>query len=144
MDSAGSIRFVNSIDLDHVFAGAGRRAKRERPFDDSSRRLDALDFVELLQSTLHLSGLRGLGSKALDEAHLLGEHRLLSFVFGLAATGFLGARALIEVVIARVGADLATVDFDDLLDHAVHHVAVVTGHQYGAGIAAEEALEPED
>ena len=42
------------------------------------------------------------------------------------------ALALVEVVVARVGDQLAAVDLDDLRDHAVQELAVVRGHHQRA------------
>jgi hypothetical protein len=88
--------------------------------------------------------LGGLGAEAIDEAHLLGQHRLLALVLGLAPGGLERAGLLVEVVVAAVGAHLASIDLDDLGDHAVLHVAIVAGHEDRAGIGAQEGLEPED
>ena len=53
------------------------------------------------------------------------------------------ALLLVEVVVARVGGELAAVDLDDLGDDAVHELAIVRGHQQRALVALEELLEPD-
>ena len=82
--------------------------------------------------------------EAIDEALFLGEHGLLPregrLLIGLAD----GALALVEIVIAGVGDDLAGIDLGDLRDDAVHELAVVRGHQQRAGIGLEELLQPDD
>ena len=82
--------------------------------------------------------------EAIDEALLLREHRLLPRVGGLAVGLADGALALVEVVVAGVGGDLAAVDLGDARDEAVHELAVVRGHQQRAGQRLEELLEPDD
>ena len=82
--------------------------------------------------------------KTLDEPLLLGQHRLLARVGGLAVRFADRALALVEIVVARVGRDLAAVDLGDLGDDAVHEVAVVRRHQQRAGPRLEELLEPDD
>src|SRR5207253_8467921 len=87
--------------LHHVLARARRLAELEALLDEAARRLDALDLVELLDPALHLRRLRRLRAEALDEAHLLGEHRLLPLVLRLSPRRLDGARLLVEVVVAR-------------------------------------------
>ena len=106
--------------------------------------LDLLDLLERLHAALDLPGLGGVGREAVDEPLLLGEHRLLPRVRGLAVGLADGALALVEVVVARVHRDLAAVDLGDLRDDAVHEVAVVAGHQQRRGLRLEERLEPDD
>src|SRR6185436_4966609 len=104
------------LDLDDVVAAARRRAELEAALDQAARRRDLLDLVELLDARLHLRGLGRLRLEALDEAALLGQHGLLARKLGLAALRLLGARPLVEVVVAGVRTDLAAVDLDDLRD----------------------------
>jgi hypothetical protein len=54
------------------------------------------------------------------------------------------ALALVEVVVARVGDQVAAVDLDDLADHAVQELAVVRGHHERALERAQPLLEPQD
>ena len=82
--------------------------------------------------------------EALDEALLLGEHRLLARVRGLAVRLADGALALVEVIVAGVGRDLPAVDLGDLRHDAVHELAVVRRHQQRAVERLQEALEPDD
>ena len=108
------------------------------------RQLDLLDLLERLDAALHLRGLGGVRRKAVDEPLLLREHRLLPRVRRLAVRLADGALALVEVVVARIGRDLAAVDLRDLRDDAVHELAVVRGHQQAAGARFQELLEPDD
>ena len=129
---------------DDVVARA-RRLPEVEPHDLApAGQLDLLDLLELLHAALHLRGLRGVGREALDEALLLGEHRLLPRVGGLALRLAQAPLALVEVVVPGPGEDLAAVDLDDPVDDAVHEVAVVARHQERAGVVVEEPLEPED
>ena len=82
--------------------------------------------------------------EAIDEALLLGEHRLLPRIRGFAIGLAHRALALVEIVVAGVDGDLAAVDLADLRDDAVHELAIVRGHQQRAGVRLEEALEPDD
>ena len=80
----------------------------------------------------------------LDEALLLGEHRLLPRV-GCLAVGFADrALALVEIVVARVARDFAAVDLGNPGDDAVHEVAIVRRHEQRPGPRLEERLEPDD
>ena len=64
------------------------------------RQLDLLDLVERLDAALHLRRLGGVRGEPLDEALLLGEHRLLPRVGRLAVGLANGALALVEIVVA--------------------------------------------
>ena len=87
--------------------------------------------------------MRGARLEPLDELDLLGEHRLLALELRLLL--LLGERALllVEFVVARIGGERAAVDLDDLVDDAVHELAVVRGHQQRALVAFEELLQPD-
>ena len=108
------------------------------------RRLDLLDLLELLHARLHLRGVARARLEPLDEGLLLGEHRLLARVLRLLLRGGDLALLLVEVVVARVGRELAAVDLDDLGDEAVHELAIVRRHDQRALEVAQEALEPDD
>ncbi len=136
--------FRHVVDLDHVVAGALRLGKIEALLDDAAGRLQPLDLVQLLDAALHLRRLGRLRAKALDEAHLFLQHRLLTRVGGLALLGIDGAGALVKIVIAGVAAHLPAVDLDDLFHDAIHHVAIVAGHHHRSGIVAQELLQPQD
>ena len=81
--------------------------------------------------------------EALDELHLLGQHRLLTLELRLAL--LLGERPLnlVEVEVARIGDQRAAVDLDDLADDAVHELAIVAGHQQRPLVVLEEGLQPD-
>src|SRR5262245_40952978 len=72
--------------------------------------LDLLDLLQRLDSALDLRGLGRMSSKALDKPLLLGEHGLLSRISGLAVGLADRAFAFVEVVVAGVRRDFATVD----------------------------------
>jgi hypothetical protein len=108
------------------------------------RQLDFFDLLECLDAALHLRGLCRVRREALDEPLFLGEHRLLPRVRRLAVRVADRALALVEVVVARIGRDLAAVDFRNFRDEAVHELTVVGGHEQRAGLRCQEALEPDD
>jgi hypothetical protein len=85
----------------------------------------------------------GARLEALDEVDFLGEHRLLTFELGLLLLFAERALLLVELVVARIGRQLTAVDFHDLVDDAVHELAVMRGHQQGALITFQELLEPD-
>jgi hypothetical protein len=85
----------------------------------------------------------GARLEALDELHLLGQHRLLALELRLAL--LLGERALdlVEIEVARIGDERAAIDLDDLADDAVHELAIVAGHQQRPLVVLEEGLQPD-
>jgi hypothetical protein len=85
-----------------------------------------------------------MSGEPLDEALLLRQHRLLPRVGGFAVGLANGALAFVEIVVAGVDRDLATVDLGDLTDHTVHELAVVRRHQQRTGARLEETFEPDD
>ena len=135
---------MHVLDHRHLVARARRRAELE--LDDVAllRQLDLLDLVQRLDAALHLRRLGGVRLEALDEALLLGEHRLLPRERGLLVVLADGALALVEIVIAGVDDDLAAIDLRDLGHDAVHEFAVVRRHQQRAGVRLEEVLQPDD
>ena len=84
------------------------------------------------------------GLEAGDEGLFLREHGLLPGELRLLLGREHGALALVEVVVAREGGELAAVDLDDLVHQAVHELPVVGGHHHRALEALEKALQPED
>ena len=104
---------LHALERRDLLARARRPAEVELHDLALLRQLDLLDLVERLDAALHLRGLGGVRREALDEALLLGEHRLLARVGGLAVGLAQRALALVEVVVARVGGDLAAVDLGD-------------------------------
>src|SRR5262249_58210315 len=125
-----------------ALAAARRQRKLERARLPAPRRLGPLDLVELLHAALHLRGMRGPRLEPLDEADLLGEHRLLALELRLLLRLAERALLLVELVVARVGRERAAIDLDHLADDAVHELAVVRGHHERALIAFEELLQP--
>ncbi|MNQ40609.1 hypothetical protein D3C85_542680 [compost metagenome] len=70
-------------------------------------------------------------------AHLLFHHALRQFQLR-------GALAFKGRIVARIALELALVDVDDDVDHAVQEVAVVRDDDQRAGIALEPILQPDD
>ena len=132
------------LDHGHLVARARRDAEFELHHLALLRQLDLFDLVQRLDAALHLRRLGRVRPEAVDEALLLGQHGLLPregrLLIGLAD----GALALVEIVVAGVGDDLAGIDLGDLRDDAVHELAIVRGHQQRAGIGLEELLQPDD
>ena len=102
----------------------------------------ALDLLQLLHAILHLLGLRGLIAELLDERLHMGD--LLGLLGGLGAQALqaLLADAQVVRVVALVKVHLAVVHLGHAVHHVVHERAVVAHHHHGAGVAAQEALEP--
>ncbi len=144
IDDALAVSLVEILHHRHLVARARRNAEFEFDHLAALRQLDLFDFVERFDAALHLRGFGGVGAEAVDEALLLGEHGLLARESGLLIGLADGALALVEIVIAGVGDDLAGVDFGDLRNDAVHEFAIVRGHQERAGIRLEELLQPDD
>ena len=134
---------MHVLERGDVLAGARRRLELEVHRLPALGRLDAVDLLQLLDPALHLRGMRGARLEALDEADLLGQHRLLALELGLLL--LLGDRALllVEFVVAGIGGQRAAIDLDDLVDDAVHELAVVRGHQQRAVKALQEVLQPD-
>ena len=107
--------------------------------DDRQRLLDLLDAPLAL---LGLLGLGGLVTEAVDEGlqvrDLLQRFRTLRLD---ALQALLACHQVLRVV-ALVQVHFPVVDFRHAVDHVVHEGAVVRDHDDGAGVAAQEALEP--
>ena len=132
------------LEADHVLAGARRRLELEHHRLAALGRLDAIDLRQLLDAALHLRGVRGARLEALDEADLLGQHRLLTVELGLLLLLVQRPLLLVERMVARVRGERAAVDLHDLGDDAVHELAVVRGHQQNPLIASEKVFEPDE
>ena len=107
VDHARAIALVQVLDHRHLIAGARRNAELELDHLPLFGQLDLVDLVQRLDAALHLRGFGGMRLEALDEALLLGQHRLLPGERGLLVGLADGALALVEIVVARVGDDLA-------------------------------------
>src|SRR5262249_16741470 len=135
-------RFLDAFQAGDVLARARRPGEVELDRAATARRLDLLDLVELLDARLYLRRLRRLCLEALDEAHLLAQHRLLALVLRrLLALGE-GALLLVEIVVAGIGGELAAVDLDHLGDDSVRELAVVRRHHERALVARKPTFEP--
>ena len=137
-------RLRHAFDQRDLISRSRRRAEVE--LDDAAllRQLDLLDLLERLHTTLHLGRLRRVRRKTLDEALLLGEHRLLPRVGGLSIRLADRALPLVEIVVARIARDLAAVDLRDLRRDPVHELAVVRREKKRAGQRPQEIFEPDD
>src|SRR5689334_17662500 len=104
--------------------------------------LSDLDSLDLLEATLRLPGLGGLGAKSLDPRALLGDDRLRS--------RNLGGLALVDGRLfdheraesAGVGGDRFVVDIEDAGRDVVEKPFVVRNHDGASAIAVHELLEP--
>ena len=92
VDDARSVRLAHALEHGHLVAGARRLPEVELHDLPLLRQLDPLDLLQRLHAALHLRRLGGVGREALDEALLLGQHRLLARV-GRLAVGLADARA---------------------------------------------------
>ena len=93
------------------------------------RQYDFFNLIQSLDPALHLRGLGGMRFETIDKALLLGQHRLLPRE-GRLLIGFAdGAFTLIEIVVSRIADNLASVDFSDLRNQAIHEFAIVRCHQ---------------
>ncbi len=144
IDDARAVALVQVFNHRHLVAGARRHAELELHYLALLGQFDLVDLVQRLDAALHLRGFGGVGFEALDEALLLGEHGLLAGEGRLLIVLADGAFALVEIVVAGVGDDLARIDLGDFGDDAVHELAIVRGHQQRAGVALEELLQPDD
>ena len=144
VNDSAAVALRHAVERRDQLARAGRRTEVELDDPPLLGKLDLLDLLERLDAALHLGRFRGVRGEALDEALLLGEHRLLTRVGGLAVGLADGALALVEVVVAGIGGDLAAVDLGDAGHDPVHEVAVVRRHQERAGPLLQERLEPDD
>ena len=143
VDRLAAIVLVNVFERHDIVAGARRRLEIECHGLAAPGRLDAVDLIELLDPALHLGGMRGARLEPLDELDLLGQHRLLAFELRLLLLLVQLALLGVELVIAGIGVERAAVDLDDLVDDAVHELAVVAGHQQRAIVALEKLFEPD-
>ena len=78
-----------------------------------------------------------------DDEPLMRDLALLLRVGGLLQRELLRALALELRVVAGVGDELARVDVDDAVDHAVEEIAIVGDEEQRARVPAEPVLEPQ-
>src|SRR5512134_3158921 len=83
-------------------AASGSRTSRP----GASSELDPFDPLERLDAALDLRGFGGMRREALDEALLLGQHRLLTGIGGLTVGLADCPLLLVEVVVARIDGNL--------------------------------------
>ena len=113
MHDAAAVRLRDALEHRHLIARARRLPEVE--FDDAPLlgQLDPFDLLERLDAALHLRRLGGMRREPVDEALLLGQHRLLTRVGRLAVGLADRPLPLVEVVVARVARDLSAVDLRD-------------------------------
>jgi hypothetical protein len=138
VDHPGAVGLRQALDLDDVVPAAGRALELEAALDDAARRLELLDLVELLGPALHLAALAAWARKRSMKRISLASMACWRS-YSASRRRSRAPAPLVEVVVAGVAADRAAVDLDDLLDHAVHHVAVVAGHDHRARVVTQEA-----
>ena len=133
------------LDGEHV--ATARPLRREREQGRAPGRLFELahlDLLDLLQATLRLLGLGGLGAEALHPGALLRHDGLGALDLGRLALVH-GRLLLDEVrVVARVDDDGAVVDVEDVRRDAVEELLVVGDDERASLVAGEELLEPAD
>jgi hypothetical protein len=98
----------------HLFAGSRRETKLKLHHLAFLRQFDLLDLVQRFNPALHLGRFGGVRPETINEALLLGEHGLLPGKCGLLITLSHRPFALVEIVVTRVGDDLAAIDLRDL------------------------------
>src|SRR5208337_1075194 len=143
IDRLVSIALVNVLERHDIVAGARCWRKIESHGLAPPRRFDAVDFFELLDPALHLRCMRGARLEPFDELDLFGQHRLLALELRLLLLLVLLALLRVELIIAGIGGERAAVDLDNLVDDAVHELAIVRGHQQRAIVALEKLFEPD-
>ena len=82
--------------------------------------------------------------EALDETLFFREHRLLPRIGGLAIGFPHRPLALIKIVVAGIGRDLAAIDLGNPRDETVHELAIVRGHEQRPGRRLQKVFEPDD
>ncbi len=99
---------------------------------------------QCLDAALHLLGLGRLCTEALDETR---DSRGLAFLPGDEGARALALRRMLyleRAVVARVGAQPATLEEQDAAHHAVEKLPVMGYEQQGARIVSQPLLQPED
>ena len=143
IDRLPAIALVNVPEARHVVARARRAAELELHGLATPGRFHPFDLVQLLHPALDLGRVRRPRLEALDELHLLGEHRLLALELRLALPLAQRPLLLVEIEVARIGGERPAVDLHDLADDAVHELAVMRRHQQRAVVLLEEILQPD-
>ena len=134
---------MHALQAHHVLAGTRRRQKLESHGLPPLRRLNALDLLQLLDPALHLRCVGSARLETFDELDLLGQHRLLALELGLLLLLVQRALLLIELVIAGIARQLATIDLHHLVDDAVHEFAIVRSHQQRTLVTPNKLLQPD-
>ena len=101
----------------------GREGELERAIDVGSG--DELHPFQCLDAALGLLRLRRLRAKPVDEGVQVRHLPLLLVVSGLLQSQLLGALALELRIVAGIRGELARIDVDDRVHHAVEKVAIV-------------------
>ena len=104
---------------------------------------DVLHAREHLQAALRLPGLGRLGAETVDEALQLGTPRVLLRLERRLVRVPLRALACEGRVVARIGGEVAIVEVDDAVAHAVQKVAVVRDDDRRVAVACDVVLQPQ-
>jgi hypothetical protein len=105
---------VQILEDGHLFAGSRRDAKLELHHLAFLWQFDLLDLVQGLDPALHLGRFGGVRPETIDKALFLGKHGLLPGECRLLVSLTDRPLALVEVIIAGVGDDLAAINLRDL------------------------------
>src|SRR5580692_2062850 len=114
VNHARAVTLVQILKDSHLFAGSRRNAKVKLHDHAFPWQLDLLDLVQRLNPALHLGRFGRVRPETIDETLFFGKHGLLPgercLLVGLSDRPL----ALVEVVVAGVGDDLAAIDLRDL------------------------------
>ncbi len=138
MHALFAVRLADAVEVGDVVARARRLLEIEAQLLPALRRLEALDLFELLHARLHLRGVARPRLEARDERLLFGEHGLLPLDRALGLRVEERALPDVKFVISRENRQLAAVDLDDLVDDAVHELAIVGRHDERAVVRFQE------
>ena len=94
--------------------------------------MNFLDLIQCFNPALDLCGFGGVGAEAVDESLLLCQHGLLPGESGLLIGGANVALAFVEIIVAGVSDDLASIYLSDPGYKPVHKFAVMRCHQQSA------------
>ncbi len=133
-----------ALELRDVFTGARRLV--EVKFGDlfSARRLNEVDFLELLFSALHLSRVGSPRLEALDKGLLFGEHGLLPRKLRIGLFVHKVALLLVEVVVAGKARKLAAIEFHNVGNEAIEEGAIVACDHERTREIPKESFKPND
>ena len=106
------------------------------------RDLDALDFFQFFDATLHLLRFGRLVAKAADECLKMFNLVALVLVGVFKLQAALGLLRQVFLVIAVIDVDVLVPDLDDLVDCHVEEVAIVRDQDVALGVRSQIVFEP--